>query len=702
MRWKRVSVISGRKGMQHGMLRRRSVGSWSEWSACTASCGGGKSSRSFIASTNPSCGGTACPAPQTMDCNTQACIPNIDCVGAWATTPGVTCSATCGQGTISETYTITQSQSGTGKSCPTSNGATRSVSCTGNTPIDCVVNWSDWGACSASCGDGTQTRSHTVTTQQGCGGATCPASPETRACNIQNCPPPPFPPPPPKIDCVGSWVETPGATCSATCGQGTISETYVITTIASAAGAACSSANGATRSVSCTGNTPIDCAVTWGDWGACSASCGDGTQTRTHTITTQQGCGGASCPTSPDTRVCNIQNCPPPPFPPPPPKNDCVGSWVETPGATCSATCGQGTVSETYVITTSASATGAACPSAQGDTRNVKTCTGPILDVGCGCGECCAVNCTGSYVFGTCSATCGGGTQTKTFVVSSPATCNGTCPSTAPVDVPCNTQSCGRPCVGNFTEYGPCTNAKMCGLGTQEKTYVISDIGSGGSQCPFTDGTVSRQDCYTLPLCPPAPGVPPKNCSGFYTTWSLCSQTCGGGQRSRQYVITSLQEIGGNTCPHDNGYIETERCNDVCCPVNCQGQFSSMGPCNSDCKQTSTFQVTTPMSCNGTLCLFPDGYTMSSTCCGNANKNGQPAIGNGTDGFNININNQNTLINTNTDIDVASRAKGIMEEPSVIAGLIVGTLFLGAIGYAMYVYMHDDYTPKMKARRSKQ
>lgn len=107
------------------------------------------------------------------------------------------------------------------------------------------------------------------------------------------------------------------------------------------------------------------------------------------------------------------------------------------------------------------------------------------------------------------------------------------------------------------------------------------------------------------------------------------------------------------------------------------------------------------MSCNGTLCLFPDGYTMSSTCCGNANKNGQPAIGNGTDGFNININNQNTLINTNTGNDVAARAKGIMEEPSVIAGLIVGTLFLGAMGYAAYVYVHHDVSPKMKVKRSK-
>ena len=39
----------------------------------------------------------------------------------------------------------------------------------------------------------------------------------------------------------------------------------------------------------------VDCVGSWGEWGACSTSCGSGKRSRTYTITTQASDGGALC-----------------------------------------------------------------------------------------------------------------------------------------------------------------------------------------------------------------------------------------------------------------------------------------------------------------------------------------------------------------------------------------------------------------------
>ena len=55
-------------------------------------------------------------------------------------------------------------------------------------PVDCVVSsWSAFGACSASCGGGTQTQTRTVITPASNGGAACPALSQSQACNVQAC-----------------------------------------------------------------------------------------------------------------------------------------------------------------------------------------------------------------------------------------------------------------------------------------------------------------------------------------------------------------------------------------------------------------------------------------------------------------------------------------------------------------------------------
>lgn len=55
-------------------------------------------------------------------------------------------------------------------------------------PVDCQVSaWSSYSACSTTCGGGTQTRTRTITVQSENGGASCPATTDSRQCNTQPC-----------------------------------------------------------------------------------------------------------------------------------------------------------------------------------------------------------------------------------------------------------------------------------------------------------------------------------------------------------------------------------------------------------------------------------------------------------------------------------------------------------------------------------
>lgn len=106
------------------------VSSWSSWSNCDKTCGGGVQTRTRTIITPASNGGEECPVlSETQACNTQ--------------------------------------------SCP---------------PVDCVVSsWSAWSNCSSTCGGGLQTRTRTVITPASNGGAVCPLLSESQTCNNQEC-----------------------------------------------------------------------------------------------------------------------------------------------------------------------------------------------------------------------------------------------------------------------------------------------------------------------------------------------------------------------------------------------------------------------------------------------------------------------------------------------------------------------------------
>lgn len=98
------------------------VGEWSEWSDCTAQCGGGVQQRARSKSVEPANGGEPCPEQSdTKACNVQGC--NADCAladwGDWSL-----CSKACDEGREQRTRKVIAPKRGVGE-CAADNDPTR-------------------------------------------------------------------------------------------------------------------------------------------------------------------------------------------------------------------------------------------------------------------------------------------------------------------------------------------------------------------------------------------------------------------------------------------------------------------------------------------------------------------------------------------------------------------------------------------------
>ena len=485
----------------------------------------------------------------------------VHCAGSW--TEFTTCSADCGGGRESRTWNvITPAQHG-GDTCDRDDGTTAGRNCNEQLcPIDCGGNWSAWGSCSAAtCGGGSRDATYGVITPSSNGGsdATCEATDgatKQEPCNTQPCP----------MDCVGAFSTW--SACSDGCGGGTRSRTFAVTQAAAHGGssASCEAADGAAESEPCNtqactsmdgaesnGATGNDCAGGWSAYVACSATCGGGTRSRTFSVTSAAVSGGTACAAADgatESEACNGSPC----------SVDCVGSW-STFGA-CDAVCGSGSQSRTYTVSTPATNGGSASTCAASD--------GTVENTACSVATVCsppAVNCVGSWgSFSACDRTCGSGSQSRVFAVTTIVENGGvTCEvSDGSVEyTTCNTDACpvsvpSVDCSGSWRIWSQCS--MTCGGGTRQRSYAVQTAASGGgttSSCDATDGFVQSEAC-NVAACP-------VDCTGVWEAWSACDAPCGTGSESRAFTVTTAAANGGSACTESDSSPMNQACNTQAC-----------------------------------------------------------------------------------------------------------------------------------------
>jgi hypothetical protein len=514
---------------------------WTEWSACSASCGTGTQTRTRSVTVPPEHGGAACGSlEETQNCNTQACP--VDCATSdW--TEWSACSASCGTGTQTRTRSVTVPPEHGGAACgsleETQNCNTQAC------PVDCATSdWTEWSACSASCGTGTQTRTRSVTVPPEHGGAACGSLEETQNCNTQACPSisgythkdvrgikdwydydlvPRLKFSGEALDdapeicaqhcdatpgCKGTWYQTYNGWCADVpsdypdgnnCGECIPFFESNAPTGDEPGNLRPGIHNDSDRSgyllrTSSTPFTPVDCV--WGPWGnptPCSATCGGGTQTETRQVQVQEEHGGNPCEGS-NTRTvpCNTQPCP----------IDCVMSdWQNDVGH-----CVDGVQRvRSRTILTHPQHGGAAC--------------GPLEETG----PCCSM---GPWILQTgCEANHGHETWTRTKV--------GWCPTSPPTTKQ-------EPCEWEVGPWSTSACDKATGLITRTRSVTQE-----GKDPPYPKPALLETETCAV------------DCEvGPWTEWL----DCNGGYQKRKRFVTVSQKNGGTPCP---ALEETRDCAEI-------------------------------------------------------------------------------------------------------------------------------------------
>ena len=210
-----------------------------------------------------------------------------------------------------------------------------------------------------------------------------------------------------------------------------------------------------------------------------------------------------------------------------------------------------------------------------------------------------------SWVWNTCSRTCGGGTQSPriTRQKGSCGSCN------LPSARSCNSHCCPVNCAWRWNNWGACS--ATCGGGRSTRTrYYVRRASCGGSSCqgPSTETRSCNNRCC------------PVNCrGGGWNNWGDCSQSCAGGRQTRIRSIATQPACGGTGC--QGSHSESQSCNNHCCRIDCVwGGWSNWGVCSQTCAgghQTRTRSFATRPTCGGARCQGSNTELQSCNnhCC---------------------------------------------------------------------------------------
>ncbi|XP_062512619.1 hemicentin-1-like isoform X1 [Corticium candelabrum] len=414
--------------------------------------------------------------------------------------------------------------------------------------------------------------------------------------------------------------------------------------------------------------------VTWSQWSACTRTCSGGVQVRRK----QQECLSPddACPDLKEIRSCSDQIlCP------------VDGQWSDWSLTGCSETCGGG-FRWRYRECNNPPPNDAG-RSCVGQSRKLEICNN----------ECCPVNGEWSdwSSWSRCSKSCGRpfGTRSRTRKCDNPPPeCSGrTCSGHNNDNQPCNRIECAVN--GGWSPWNlwsPCTQSCTGGFKTRIRICNNPRPHYGGKSC---SGFAHQSSVCNAQACPvngewsywqtwsacsrscrpggqrnrrrscsnPTPQHGGRTCSGFdvdrrdcnsqscplnggwtaWSTWQLCSHSCGGGQTLRVRSCTNPRpDFGGQRCPGENS--QNTACNRIPCPVDgkwstwsqwtpfcspdkCQGsnqqrrrKCDSPPPANAG--RTCPGHDTDTRPCGGLLCPVNGGwgewnsYTQCTKTCG--------------------------------------------------------------------------------------
>eukprot|EP00747_Dinoflagellata_sp_TGD_P121039 gnl/TRDRNA2_/TRDRNA2_173374_c0_seq1.p1 gnl/TRDRNA2_/TRDRNA2_173374_c0~~gnl/TRDRNA2_/TRDRNA2_173374_c0_seq1.p1 ORF type:complete len:1602 (+),score=263.90 gnl/TRDRNA2_/TRDRNA2_173374_c0_seq1:84-4889(+) len=544
---------------------------WSEWSECTASCGGGQTQRHREVKVEPKLNGKMCAAldstSEVKPCNTEKC--DEGCIdGAWNDwEEWQPCSRTCTGGMKWRHRKIAKTANDCGK--PPLGNSSQFAQC--NTDVECkddvdckLSEWDDWGECSQSC-DGVQMRSREIVHPGAGNGAWCtngtkqggglkavrPCNDDKKgACNPEGGSP---------VDCKLS-VWTDWSECSASCLGGQQLRSRKVLEESKFGGLACDDALNETQgcNVNKTCGGDVDCEWNdWTEWGDCSKCSGEKIRTRDIKQFPHK---GKPCVAEDSKEVAKCpRNC----------KNTfyCVwGDWSQF-DTHCTRTCGEATKvrirwlvktqeqpqNESMIIGTISSEK-AEC---KGSETDYKMCEGLPPCPGCTPQDC----------------------KWAPWADWSAATCDGLCTRTRAIAKPSN--RCGSPCSGPLEESKSC---KPPGCGSQD-----CQLGPWGdwSECEnpngqkhrsrevFKTAMVAGKECEgalheTAQCSTPGEGSESaEDCvMSDWSDWTDCTETCGGGQQSRDREVKSPSKNGGKPC---EGSLRSMQ---ICNTKPCEGVVS--------------------------------------------------------------------------------------------------------------------------------
>ncbi|XP_074627228.1 uncharacterized protein LOC141885237 isoform X4 [Acropora palmata] len=544
-------------------------GTWSLWSDCDRSCGGGARVRSrSCTNPPPQFGGSDCsllgPVQETQICNMMGCPVNGN-YSEW--TLWAPCSVTCGQGIMTrKRFCTNPSPTVGGKDCADLGPDHEKTSCQ---LVDCRANcscgmWTKWSDCSHTCGGGIQLRERDCVAPKYMKDMFCDNDKkESRLCRSEPCP---------INGKFGLW--SPWSPCSVTCGIGVKNRTRMCNAPEPQFGGKSCTEQALGSSMESTQCYLTPCPVNggyteWNNWSPCSVSCGKGIKTRQRFCTNPDPAyGGVGCGhlgSAEETLECYDVNCP---------IDGMYSPWSQW--SACSKSCGYGIQTRKRTCTSPEPQHGGRDCTDLGDPENMRPCQ--VIQ--------CPIH--GNYStwsrWGTCSASCGPGVRKRTRACNNPApeygglTCKEKDLGPNVESSKCDLGDCPVNGVwGPWSLWSACTAS--CGPGTRERKRSCNSPAPkyGGEPCSGAERQVG--DCSYRP-CP---------VDGNYTEWTdwtVCDKTCGTGLMTRWRACSNpTPQYGGRDCSLFGPDMETKTCvmKDYCPSDGNWGEWSSWSACTKSC-----------------------------------------------------------------------------------------------------------------------